>query len=228
LRPIRKNSNSAAKLAATFLATGVLLLTYAMLFEMQIAAFIGLGLTLWGAVFALARNGKFVESGLLDGTANSSYSTNDRIVNDLQYKGQGYYLPAYPRDVTLPDYLNNLREPVVYISENFDGMPPVEELAQGKFLSSKSHGLFIASPGAGLVAQIERQLRMDLSKVTLQELVEILPLRGKVREHGNQRKQRVFESVGHSLRKPLPQSSPTEKRQPPRVPSCKRRCHSPR
>ena len=151
------------------------MLAYALLFDMQIAAFIGLGLTFWGALFALTRSGKYVESSLLDGTARSAYFTIDRMINDLQYKGQGYYIPAYPRDVSLPDYLKNLREPVVYISESFDGTPAVEELAQGKFLSAKTQGLFIASPGSGLVTQIEKQLRMDLSKVTLQELIEVFP-----------------------------------------------------
>ncbi|HSV49614.1 MAG TPA: hypothetical protein VLH35_04795 [Candidatus Acidoferrales bacterium] len=173
--PQQKRSNTALKLAGAFLAVGVLTLAYAMLFEMQIAAFIGLGLTFWGVVLALTRNGHYIDSTLLDATARSTYSTIDRMFNDLKYNGQGYYLPAYPKDVTLPDYLKNLREPVVYISESFDGKPSIDELASGKFLSTQSHGFFISSPGGGILMQVEKQLQLDLSKVNLSELCELLP-----------------------------------------------------
>jgi hypothetical protein len=175
LKTTAKKNNSSATLAGVLLATGVLLLVFAMLFEMQVAAFIGLGLTFWGALFALTRSGKYVESRLLDATARSSYSTLERMINDLKYSGRAYYLPSYPKDVTLPDYLKNLREPVVFISESTDGKPSVEELAQGKFLSAKTQGVFIAAPGAGLLTQLERQLHIDFSQIHLQELSEVLP-----------------------------------------------------
>ena len=42
----------------------------------QIAAFIGLGLTFWGAIFAVARNGKYIESSLLDGARKISLLNN--------------------------------------------------------------------------------------------------------------------------------------------------------
>ncbi len=157
------------------MAAGALSLAYSVLFNMQVAAFAGLGLTFWGAIFALAKNGKYVESSLLDSSARSTYSTIDRVVNDLKYKGQGFYIPAYPRDVIIPEYLKNLKEPVVYISESFDGTPSVDELAAGKFLSAKSNGIFLTAPGAGIMAQIEKQLRIDLSKISVEELSEVLP-----------------------------------------------------
>ena len=172
---IRKNSNSSTRVAGVFLALGVALLALAILFDLQIAAFIGLGLTFWGAIFALTRTGKYVESSLLDGTAKSGYSTIERMINDLKFNAQGFYIPAYPKDVVLPEYLKNLKEPVVYIAENFDGKPSVDELASGKFLSAKTQGIFVTSPGSGIMAQIEKQLQMDISKVTLQELTELLP-----------------------------------------------------
>jgi hypothetical protein len=162
-------------IAVLFLAVGILLLAYSMLFGLQIAALIGLGLTFWGAIFALARNGKYVESSLLDATAKSAYSTIDRMINDLKFNGQGYYIPVYPKDVYLPEYLKNLKEPVVFISENFGGKPSVDDLAAGRFLSEKTHGAFITSPGSDLMAQIEKQLQLDFSKIPIEELTEILP-----------------------------------------------------
>lgn len=176
MKPIRKkNSSSSSSFAALFLAFGGLILAYAFVSEMQIAAFIGLGLVFWGAIFAVARTGKYVEGSLLDSTAKSTYSTIDRMMNDLNYSGQGFYIPAYPRDVFLPEYLKNLKEPVVFISETFDGKPSVDELAAGKFLSAKTRGVFVTSPGSGIITQLEKQLQIDLSTINLGELTEILP-----------------------------------------------------
>ena len=174
-RVSRKKSNSTAGTAVIFLALGVLSLVASVFFNLQIAAFIGLGLTFWGAIFALTRTGNYVESRLLDGTAKSAYSTIERMVNELKYNGRGYYIPAYPKDIFLPDYLKNLRDPVVYISENFNDKPSIDELAAGKFLSSKTQGVFLTSPSSGIMAQIEKRLQMDLSKISLQELSEFLP-----------------------------------------------------
>jgi hypothetical protein len=64
---------------------------------------------------------------------------------------------------------------VVFISEQFDGKPDVEELTSGKFISEKAHGIFITAPGAGLMTQMERQLQIDLSKTNLEEMCYILP-----------------------------------------------------
>lgn len=172
---VRKKSNAAMQFAGTFLAAGVVLLVFSMLLEMQIAAFIGLGLTFWGAVLALTRNGKYVESSLLDSSARSTYTTVDRMINDLKYTGQGYYIPAYPKDVFLPEYLKNLKEAVVFVSESFNGKPSIDELASGKFISAQTRGFFITSPGSGIMTQIEKELRIDLSKINLTELSEILP-----------------------------------------------------
>jgi hypothetical protein len=172
---IRKKNNSSTAIAAVFLVLGVISLVASIYFGSQVVAFIGLGLTFWGAIFALTRTRKYVESSLLDGTAKSGYSTIERMINNLKFNPQGFYIPAYPKDVVLPEYLANLKEPVVYISESFDGKPSVDELAAGRFLSTKTQGIFVTSPGSGIMAQIEKQLQMEISKVPLQELSEYLP-----------------------------------------------------
>jgi hypothetical protein len=173
---IPKKGNPAGAIAGVFLAIGVLLLVFAVFLEQQVIAFIGLGFTFWGAIFALTRSNRYVEGVLLDSTAESTYTTIDRMVNDLTFTKQGYYIPAYPRDVSLPDYLKTLKEPVVFISApSLNGTPSVDELAQGKFLSTRSQGIFIISPGAGLLAQMEKQVQLDFSKISLQELAEVLP-----------------------------------------------------
>ncbi|MCL2477523.1 hypothetical protein [Candidatus Bathycorpusculum sp.] len=168
-------NSSSILIAGIFLAAGGFLLFFSFLSEMQIPAFVGLGLTFWGAIFALTRSGNYVDSRLLDSSAQVTYATIDRMVNELKYSGYGYYIPAYPKDVALPDYLKNLREPTVFISDSFDGKPSLDELAQNKFISTQTRGVFVTSPGAGIMAQIEQQLRLDLSKISLDELADIFP-----------------------------------------------------
>ncbi len=173
--PNTRKSNTALRLAGAFLASGIFLLLLSIYLEMQITAFIGLGLTFWGAVLALTRSGKYVESSLLDSSARSTYSTIDRMINDLKYSGQAFYIPAYPQDVFLPEYLKKLKEPVVYVSDSFDGKPSIDELASGKFISAQTRGFFISSPGGGIMSLVEKQLSLDISKINLSELCEILP-----------------------------------------------------
>jgi hypothetical protein len=164
------------KIASASLAIGALVLVASVFYNWQALAFIGLSLVFLGAIFTLARPGKFVDSALLDSTANSVYSTLDRMINDLRYNGHGYYIPTYPKDAYLPDYFKNLKESVVFISdENLTGLPAVEELATGKFLSERDRGVFITSPGSGILNQIEHQLNIDFTTVPMAELCSLLP-----------------------------------------------------
>ncbi len=171
----RKSKGSLNGLASFFFVAGVLFLVASFLYELQIAAFIGLGFTFWGAIFTLTRRGKYVESSLLDSTAKSAYSTLDRMINDLKYITQAYYIPSYPQDANLPDYLKNLKDPLVFLSDVFSGKASAEDIVAGKFLASKSPGVFITSPGSGLMVQMERHLQLDFSKIPLHELCTLLP-----------------------------------------------------
>jgi hypothetical protein len=170
-----RQSNVYPRVAAVFIVAGAFMLLLALVFSLQVEAFIGLGLVFWGAIFAVAKNGKFVESSLLDSTTKSSYSTFDRMISDLKLNGKAYYIPPYPADATLPQYLANLKEPVVFISEGLDGKPSVEELAAGKFLSEKSRGVFVASPGSGIMTQMEKVLHADFNRVDLEDIPDVLP-----------------------------------------------------
>jgi hypothetical protein len=171
----RDKKSNAIGFATVFLGIGAVLLVFALIFELQVLAFIGLGLTFWGAVLALARDGKYVDITLLDSTALSNYATIDRMITDLASKGRAYYIAAYPKDVFLPDYLKKLRDPVVFISDNFNEKMVVDDLASGKFFSSKTNGFFISSPGAAIMSQVESYLHLDLSKISINELADIFP-----------------------------------------------------
>lgn len=162
------------KIGLAFIIPGALAIIFSIINNSNILAFIGLGLTLWGALFFFVRPVRYVQSSLLDSTAISTYTTIDRIVKDLKFKGKSYYIPPYPKEVYLPEYLKGLKDPVVFISADTGGMPSIEELAKSKFLLENPNGICVAPPGLGLLTRFEKEVRRDITKFQLDELCESL------------------------------------------------------
>ena len=173
---IRTIGPISVKIGVAFLLPGVLSLILSIFFSSQILAFVGLGLTFWGALFLLIRPMRYVEGSLLGSTTTSLYSTIDRLIKDYGYKGDGYYIPPYPKDVYLPDHLKGLKDTVIFVSATNDtNMPSIEQLAEGKFLLENPKGALVIPPGSGLLSQIEKASNIDFAKTQLNELCEILP-----------------------------------------------------
>jgi len=164
-----------AKIGLAFIIPGILALIFSILNNSNILAFIGLSLAFWGALFFFLRPVKYVSSSLLDSNAIATYTTIDRIVKDLKIKGKSYYIPPYPKEVYLPQHLKGLKETVVFISADTGGMPSIEELAKSKFLLENPNGICVAPPGLGVLAQFEKELRIDIAKLQISELCEIFP-----------------------------------------------------
>ncbi|MGB9714164.1 MAG: hypothetical protein ACPLZC_04190, partial [Candidatus Bathyarchaeales archaeon] len=95
-------------------------------------------------------------------------------LKDLKLKGKSYYIPPYPKEVYLPEYLKGLKETVVFISADTGGMPSIEELAKSKFLLENPNGICVAPPGLGLLTRFEKEVRRDITKLQLDELCESL------------------------------------------------------
>jgi len=171
----RAKSIPSGRIGLAFIIPGALTLVFSVMNNSNVLAFIGLSLTFWGALFFFIRPVKYVKSSLLDSTAISTYTTIDRIVKDLKFKGKSYYIPPYPKEVYLPEYLKGLKEPIVFISADSGGMPSIEELAKSKFLLENPNGVCVAPPGLGLLTQFENELRRDVTKLQVSELCEILP-----------------------------------------------------
>jgi len=164
------------KIGIMLIIPGALSLIFSIFKNSQVLAFIGLSLTFWGALFFFARPVKYVRSSLLDSAAISSYSTIDRIVKDLKYKGKSYYIPPYPKEVYLPEYLKGLKDMIVFISADSDaGMPATDEIAKSRFLLENPKGICVAPPGLGLLTHFENELRVGITKLKLSELCESLP-----------------------------------------------------
>jgi len=164
------------KIGFTLLIIGALALVASFVATSTILAFIGLSLTFWGALFLFAKPIKFVRSTLLDSTALSSYTTIDRIIEDMNYKGKPIYIPPYPKEAYLPEYLKGLKEMVVFISaEDITTMPTIEEMAKKQFLVENPKGICVTPPGSGLVSLFEKELRADFTKIDLEGLYNSLP-----------------------------------------------------
>jgi hypothetical protein len=156
--------------------SGILSIAFSIYSESQMLALIGLGLTFWGALFILLRPHKLVEGSLLYNTTISEYLTTERIIDDFKCKGKAYYIPPYPKDVYLPEYLKGLKASVVFISAKNDGeMPSIEEIAKGKFISKGQKGILMSPPGSGILTQIEEKTNVDFTKMEITELCEVLP-----------------------------------------------------
>jgi hypothetical protein len=171
-----KRVSPAGKIGVIFIIPGILSLALSIINSSQVLAFIGLGLTFWGAVFLLVRPTTYVQGSLLDATAISLYTTIDRIIKDLKYKGKSFYIPPYPKQAYLPEHLKGLKEMIVFISaDGSTGLPSIEEMAENKFILQNPKGISITPPGLGLLNQFENELKIDPTQIDLQTLCETLP-----------------------------------------------------
>jgi hypothetical protein len=163
------------KIGIAFIVPGALAIIFSIVVNSNVLALIGLSLTFWGALFFFITPVKYVESSLLDSTAISTYTSIDRIIKDLKFKGKSYYIPPYPKEVYLPEYMKGLKDPVVFISADTGGMPSMEELAKSKFLLENPSGICLAPPGLGLLTKFEKELGRAIAELQLEELCESLP-----------------------------------------------------
>ncbi|MGD8506191.1 MAG: hypothetical protein PVF15_05945 [Candidatus Bathyarchaeota archaeon] len=173
---LKSERKPSGKIGSIMLIIGTLTLVGSVVTTSAVLAYIGLGLTFWGALFLFARPIKFVRGSLLDSTAISSYTTIDRITQDLNYKGKPIYIPPYPKEAYLPEYLRGLKEMIVFIpAEDAIVMPTIEEMAKKQFLLKNPKGICIPPPGYGLVSLFERELKAEFTQINLDELYSTLP-----------------------------------------------------
>ncbi|MFX0080049.1 MAG: hypothetical protein ACFE8O_12505 [Candidatus Hermodarchaeota archaeon] len=137
-----------SKIGFTLLIIGALVFVASIIATSASLAFIGLGLTFWGALFLFAKPVKFVRSTLLDSTVLASYTTLDRIVDDLGCKGKPIYIPPFPKEAYLPEYLRGLKEMVVFISARARDFMHQWVIRRGKRVDvwRDSEGKFVSAP----------------------------------------------------------------------------------
>jgi hypothetical protein len=176
-KPTKSSSTSlAGKIGVMLAIPGVLALVVSIVTDSQVLAFVGLGLTFWGALFFLVQPTKLVQGSLLEATAATSYRTIDHIMGNLRYKGECWYVPPYPKRAYLPEHLKGLKEMIVFIAANGNtGLPSIEEIANERFILQNPKGVSIMAPGAGLLDQFEEEIKVEPTQTDLQTLCETLP-----------------------------------------------------
>jgi len=149
------------------LLVGTIALTSSILYESSILAYIGLGLTLWGALLLFIKPTKYVKSKLLNSMTVSPLTTIHQMMKALNYKGKGVYLP--------PQYLKEYKGGTLFIpSERGITIPPLGEVAEGR-ASINPQGIFLTPPGLSLANLYEDELEKHFAEVDLLYLQNNLP-----------------------------------------------------
>lgn len=170
------NRNSTLIIGTVFAVPGILSLIFSITAGSQVLAFVGLGLTFWGAVFYLVRPAIYVRGSLLSTTATTFYQTIDRIIKDLDLGGKAIYIPPYSREGNLPQRLKGLKETIIFLPKDTDqASPSIEEMANSKFMTKNPKGVILIPPGSSYLDQIEKLLRTETTKMTLEDLCTTLP-----------------------------------------------------
>ena len=175
------NRSSTLKISIVFIVPGILSLVFSIITQSQVLAFVGLGLTFWGALFYLVRPIAYVRGSLLSTTAATLYQTVDRITRDLNCKGKPIYIPPYPKEVYLPQHLSGLKETVIFIPADANqATPSIEEIATSKFITKNPKGVILFPPGSTFLTQLGQAsridiMRTDITKMNLEDLCNTLP-----------------------------------------------------
>ena len=155
-------------LGLLFIPCGAIAFILSVFSNSLILSYIGLGLTLWGALLLLIRQTKYVKNKLLDSTAMSSLASIGQLIEALNYKGKGLYLP--------PQYLKAFKGGTIFVPYKKEVIiPPIEEVAQEKVFLRNPKGICLTPPGLGLANLYEDELGKDFAMVNLDYLQNNLP-----------------------------------------------------
>jgi len=158
------------KLVSWFLlALGLIALAFSIIYTSSILAFIGLGLTFWGALTLYITTEKYVKEILLNSTLLPTLANMDKILTELGYQGKAVYLP--------PKYLKDPETSKVYIPKNKNArLPTPEEIQQqeDKIFLKNPEAALIIPPGFSLSKLFEKTLGTSFTKVDLEYIQQNL------------------------------------------------------
>lgn len=152
----------------TLLLLGATAFISSILYESSTLAYIGLGLTLWGALLLFIRPTRYVKSKLLNSMIISPLTTIHQVMKALNYNGKGVYLP--------PQYLKAFRGGTIFVPYKKEVIIPlIEEVAQEKVFLRNPKGVCLTPPGLSLANLYEDDLGKDFAMVNLDYLQDNLP-----------------------------------------------------
>lgn len=150
------------------LLCGVVALLSSIVFSSSVLAFIGLGLTFWGALLLFIRPVRYVKSSLLGSTTLSALTTINQIIAEANSKEKAIYLP--------PRRLEEIKSGRVFIPSKKEILIPTpEEVAEEKIFLKNPKGICLTPPGVALANLFEDTLGTSFTKVDLDHLQNILP-----------------------------------------------------
>jgi hypothetical protein len=159
-----RHRSSSALIGYGLAGFGGLSLMVSVVFTSTVLAFIGLGLTFWGALLLFIRPRHYVRSDLMDSTALSSLTTIDRMITSLGYTQRGVYIPV-----------DNAEKAVVFIpAKPLKKIPNLDLVGKQTFLKDPE-GIAMVPPGLALANLFERELKVKFSDWSLQKMTEQLP-----------------------------------------------------
>lgn len=146
-------------------------LATSIIYQSNTLAFIGLGLTFWGALLMYTRPGNYVRGELLEAMIKTYYISIQRFINQIGYLGEPIYLP--------PTRLRSFTSGAVFIGAE-NSQDAIESiLADGisgdEAFTPLPNGICIVPPGLDLANLLEVQIKKNFSRVDLGFIQSTLP-----------------------------------------------------
>lgn len=155
-------------IALMMLVLGLVSLLGSAAYNSYVAAFIGLGLTFWGALLLYLVPSKRVRLDLLTATGISSFADIERILTSSDSTAKGAYLP--------PKLLKDYDSSLVFVPSNAEAaLPEREEVDVKKLYSKKPEGIYLTPPGLALSRLFEKELNVSFTETDLKYLQKELP-----------------------------------------------------
>ena len=192
-------------IAYAMLILGLVSLVASAYFEHLILAFVGLGLTFWGALLLYITPSRHVSLELLNVMASSNLGNIERILTDANIvmaeipPGQrvnAETLPQIRRAVMShqirayairfpfgkgiylsPKYLKDFESSLVFVPSTRQALPEPEEMREEKLYYGKiwPKGVFLTPPGLALSKLFEKQLGTSFTRTDLSYIQNNLP-----------------------------------------------------
>jgi len=175
IKPVKKRTRTTKQfninkpIALGMLALGLAFLVLSVLYSLYIPAFVGLGLTFWGALLLYLTPTKQVKLELLNATLAPALTNTEKMLANLKLGGKGIYLP--------PRYLTQALESSLMFIPTKEGqrLPKPEEIDAEELHSRNPNGIFLTPQGAALSRLFEKELGTSFISIDLEYLQKKLP-----------------------------------------------------
>jgi hypothetical protein len=133
-------------LATVILLAGFISLVSSVVYGTTVLAFIGMGLTFWGALLLQIRPARFVHAEIVGSTASSMMVAIDRLVSKVGQVGKATYSPG-----------NDLKTTTVFLPLNGEGVA-TKSYFDPHYLADGEKGMNLVPPGLSLASLLDEQI----------------------------------------------------------------------